>query len=39
MPPRLDLSLHQRGETAIVRLVGELDRVTAPELTAVLERG
>ncbi len=38
MAPGLDHSLDQRGETAIVRLVGELDRVIAPELTAVLER-
>ena len=34
--PRFDVSVERTGTTAIVRLVGELDLATAPELTDVL---
>ena len=34
--PRFDVSVERAGSTAIVRLTGELDLATAPELTDVL---
>jgi anti-anti-sigma factor len=34
--PRFDVSVERAGSTAIVRLAGELDLATAPELTDVL---
>ena len=34
--PRFDVSVERAGNTAIVRLAGELDLATAPELTDVL---
>ncbi len=34
--PRFDVSVEHTGSTAIVRLAGELDLATAPELTDVL---
>jgi anti-sigma B factor antagonist len=34
--PRFDVSVERAGTTAIVRLAGELDLATAPELTDVL---
>ena len=34
--PRFDVLVERTGTTAIVRLVGELDLATAPELTDVL---
>ena len=35
--PRFDIAVERAGSTAIVRLAGELDLATAPELTDVLQ--